>query len=275
MNACNSLLRFKHQGSEIYLAKYVFSYTNDTTYGNMQRLKVLADRNNMLLTGSPSTKLNAAKKRKALVQSHCMNRRQANLVQITDVIDINKELDKTVLTITELMAELVVRKIFTREQVLNSALNKHQLRNIIQEEEDIDWDSNISDLELSELFSLPENQAENDAMFHNLPEASTKEAELIKVKEENAELKSKIQSLEAQLGDVNDLKLKNEHLRMEVSDLMSKRGEQLVNADHQYIENALKGKVVVERVQVDASIRELNNSLSNLKKLVEESTLIE
>ena len=62
---------------------------------------------------------------------------------------------------------------------------------------------------------------------------------------------------------------------MEVADLMSKRGEQLVNADHQYIENALTGKVVVERGQIDASIGDLNKSLNNLKKLVEESTLIE
>ena len=44
---------------------------------------------------------------------------------------------------------------------------------------------------------------------------------------------------------------------------------------NQLIENALARKVVLSRDQIDTSLGELNSSLINLQKLVEESAMIE
>ena len=88
-------------------------------------------------------------------------------------------------------------------------------------------------------------------------------------------MKLRIQDLEDRLLASEDIQMENECLRSEEADLKLKRGEQLIKADHQYIENALAGKVVLTREQIDASIGDLNTSLTNLKKLVEESTMIE
>ena len=279
MNASNSILRFKHGQTDIYLAKYVFSYSNDTVYGSMQRLKKLAEEHNLMLTGSPSTKLNAAKKRKALVQSHCMNRRQQDLIQVTDVIDINKEVEMAVLPISDLMKYLVERKVFTRKQVLDSALNAFRLKDIIPDQEEAEWDMNISDLELSELLNSMEEAKEPEIQDHELEQLSsweTPEEELSRVKTENEELKKKIKKLEEKLMASEEIALENERLKIEVSALKSRRGEQIVEANpDQLIENALAGKVVLNRDQVDASLGELNASLTNLQKLVEESIMVE
>ena len=268
MSVCNSILRFKHPESGLFLARYVFTYTSDSKFGNMQRLKQLAEGNNMLLTGSSSTAQNSSKKRKALVQSHCMNRRQANLVQVTDVLDINKELGKVVLATSDLVAELVAKNVFTKDQVLDKAINAESLKDMIKDPEELAWDTYISDLELSELFNLSEN---NDSPKETPPS----DTELERVKAENEDLKRKIEDLEQKLIDTQDIRRENERLRSEVADLKSKRGEQLVTADHQYIENALAGKVILTREQVEVSLGEVSTSLNNLKKLVEESTMIE
>ena len=279
MNASNSILRFKHGQTDIYLAKYVFSYSNDTVYGSMQRLKKLAEEHNLMLTGSPSTKLNAAKKRKALVQSHCMNRRQQDLIQVTDVIDINKEVEMAVLPISDLMKYLVERKVFTRKQVLDSALNAFRLKDIIPDQEEAEWDTNISDLELSELLNSMEEAKEPEIQDHELEQLSsweTPEEELSRVKTENEELKKKIKKLEEKLMASEEIALENKRLKIEVLALKSRRGEQIVEANpDQLIENALAGKVVLNRDQVDASLGELNASLTNLQKLVEESIMVE
>ena len=279
MNASNSILRFKHGQTDIYLAKYVFSYSNDTVYGSMQRLKKLAEEHNLMLTGSPSTKLNAAKKRKALVQSHCMNRRQQDLIQVTDVIDINKEVEMAVLPISDLMKYLVERKVFTRKQELDSALNAFRLKDIIPDQEEAEWDTNISDLELSELLNSMEEAKEPEIQDHELEQLSsweTPEEELSRVKTENEELKKKIKKLEEKLMASEEIALENKRLKIEVLALKSRRGEQIVEANpDQLIENALAGKVVLNRDQVDASLGELNASLTNLQKLVEESIMVE
>ena len=273
----NTLIREKREGTELYLARSVVSFMNDTVYGRITRLRSLAELNRVLVTGSPSSEPSAGRKWRALVRSHCMNVRQsAGLLRVEEVRDINFALGKPVLTMTELVMELVEKNVFSREQVLETALNKFRLKDILDERLPA-WDDSLSDKELSKL--LDEKGAElniamvQDPVMEDM--VKTQELEINELKAQVAGLREEKGKLWMEVQEMEHVKRENEQLRSELRDLKMAKGDILRSMRSDLIENALRGKVVVPCEKMEGTVKNLQKAVDDLTCLMRVSTLME
>ena len=277
MQAYNTLIRLRREGTELYLAKMVVSFSNDTVFGSIIRFRNLAEQHNIMVTGSPSTRPSAGRKRRALVRSHCMNVRQsAGLLRVEDVVDLNLELDKPVLVLTDLMIELVRRQYFTQEQVVVSALNRQRMRSILDER--LAWDESVSDKELSRL--LEDNAELNMVVVQDPAPVDEelirgKDEELQSLKTQLKEVKEEKEKLYMELQQMEQIKLENEMLRSELDGMRMAKGDVLRSVGSELMENALKGKVVVSKDRMGDSVRSLQDAVDELARLVRVSTLMD
>ena len=172
--------------------------------------------------------------------------------------------------------ELVEKNVFSREQVLETALNKFRLKDILDERLPA-WDDSLSDKELSKL--LDEKGAElniamvQDPVMEDM--VKTQELEINELKAQVAGLREEKEKLWMEVQEMEHVKRENEQLRSELRDLKTAKGDILRSMGSDLIENALRGKVVVPCEKMEGTVKNLQKAVDDLTCLMRVSTLME
>ena len=228
MDRCfNSLIKKWDQQYKVELGCVVVSFKEDRVVGGFKRYRDLMREAQLSIAGGKELVHLAKKKRDALVKLHCRQDKCKNLIQEEDIEDLNITQNKPLFTMTELVRQLMDRKLVTREMVMENCTDRKKLQEELDGQVD-GWDDSLTDEDLSLMF--PSEQQEREVgdqlkekwakQVEDLQldlERSRKEVEsLSKMEEENVVLRQKvldqqerIRELEGQLGQLEMLKGKD------------------------------------------------------------------
>ena len=147
----NSLIKKWDAQYKVDLACVVVSFREDRVFGGFKRIRDLMKDAKLSVTGGKECVPLARKKRDALMKQHCRHEKCRNLIQMEDIEDLNVSCNKECLVSTDLVKELIYRKLVTRDMALDNCVNKVKFVEELDGQDAL-WDDSLTDEDLSNIF---------------------------------------------------------------------------------------------------------------------------
>ena len=261
----NSLIKKWDAQYKVDLACVVVSFREDRVFGGFKRIRDLMKEAKLSVTGGKECVPLARKKREALIKQHCRQEKCRNLIQMEDIEDLNVSCNKGCLVLTDLVKELIYRKLVTRDMALDNCVNRVKFVEEL-DGQDVIWDDSLTDADLSNIFlnegqdvSVERERCDSAVVVdlrRELVEARRDVELLRKVEEDNVSLRKKTDQQQRRI-----VELENQLKQL----MMVKGGEFCVESDA-VIREMLKDKFILKKETAEEAMKKLDLAMMEYKK---------
>ena len=274
MERCfNSLIKKWDVQYKVELGCIVVSFKEDRVFGGFKRYRDLMQEAQLGVNGGKEFVHLAKKKREALVKLHCRHERCKNYIQEEDIEDLNLTQDKVVFSTTELVRELMNRRLVTKEMVLANGTNRKKLQAELEDQEVV-WDDSLTDEDLSLLYSSQpgcktvekghEQMVKQWDQLQKELDGKKKELEsMAKVEEENVVLRQKVLQQQERIRELE------EHL----GELKMVKGQELCIESDEMVKELMKDKFVLRCSQAKEAMEKMECAWAEYKKVFDDGFL--